>query len=54
VVAPRLELDEADEIFITNALIGIWPLRQLGARVLRSPGTVTRQLMKTLRHPRMR
>lgn len=54
VVAPRLELDEAEEIFITNALIGIWPLRQLGARVLQAPGTVTRQLMKTLRHPRMR
>ncbi len=37
------QLLAADEIFVTNSIIGIWPLRQLEAKTF-SPGSVTRQL----------
>lgn len=47
---PPAALDAADEIFVTNALIGIWPLRRLGARAL-APGALTRRLQQALRHP---
>lgn len=42
------DLHDAQEIFLTNARIGIWPVRALESRVL-SPGTVTRQLQLQLR-----
>jgi 4-amino-4-deoxychorismate lyase len=57
--APRLEmplrteavstfaLDTAQELFITNSLIGIWPVRRLGTREY-SVGTVTRRLQDAL------
>jgi 4-amino-4-deoxychorismate lyase len=35
-------LDRADEIFLTNALIGAWPVRRLGDRSL-EPGPVVRE-----------
>lgn len=46
--ASEAELDaaalaRADEVFLTNARIGIWPVRALGERRL-VPGPVTRQL----------
>ena len=41
----------ADEAFVTNSVIGIWPLAALGARRWRAPGPVTRALMRQLRHP---
>ena len=41
------DLDRADEIFLTNARIGIWPVRALGGRML-SPGPVTRRLQRAL------
>lgn len=47
------ELDEADEAFLTNSVIGIWPLASLGDRRWPAPGPVTRQLMEQLRHPRL-
>jgi 4-amino-4-deoxychorismate lyase len=37
----------ADEIFLTNARIGIWPVRALDSRVL-APGPVTRYLQSVL------
>ena len=40
-------LQAADEIFLTNARIGIWPVRALDGRVLR-PGPVTRHLQSVL------
>ncbi|HWM69146.1 MAG TPA: aminodeoxychorismate lyase [Steroidobacteraceae bacterium] len=40
-------LQAADEIFLTNARIGIWPLRSLDDRVL-TPGPVTRHLQSVL------
>jgi len=36
------ELDGASELFLTNALIGVWPVRALGARVL-APGRYARE-----------
>jgi 4-amino-4-deoxychorismate lyase len=40
-------LQSADEVFLTNARIGIWPLRSLDERVL-TPGPVTRHLQSVL------
>jgi len=40
-------LQAADEIFLTNARIGIWPVRALDGRVLR-PGPLTRHLQSVL------
>jgi 4-amino-4-deoxychorismate lyase len=37
------DLADAQEIFLTNARVGIWPVRQLDARAL-TPGPVTRAL----------
>lgn len=36
------ELERADEIFLTNALVGAWPVRRLGDRVL-APGPIVRE-----------
>lgn len=41
------DLQKADEVFLTNARIGIWPLRALDGRVMR-PGTLTRRLQELL------
>jgi len=41
------DLLKAEEIFLTNARIGIWPVRVLESRVL-SPGPVTRRLQQHL------
>ncbi len=37
------EVHEADEVFLTNSLIGIWPVAHLGER-LWIPGPITRRL----------
>lgn len=42
------DLRKADEVFLTNARIGIWPVRSLDGRPLR-PGPVTRRLQEALR-----
>ena len=41
------DLETADEIFLTNARIGIWPVRELDGRAL-SPGLITRRLQEAL------
>lgn len=41
------DLKEADEIFITNSLIGIWPVKQIGQQQY-PVGDVTTRLMKTI------
>ena len=43
--------ENADEAFITNSLIGIWPLRAVGNRRWPAPGPVTHTLMIALKHP---
>jgi 4-amino-4-deoxychorismate lyase len=40
-------LEAAEEVFLTNARIGIWPVRALDARAL-GPGPVTRHLQSVL------
>ncbi len=43
----RAQLDDADELFLTNSLIGIWPVRRVESR--RYPiGSVTRRLQQSL------
>ncbi|HEY0975580.1 MAG TPA: aminodeoxychorismate lyase [Solimonas sp.] len=46
-------LEAADDVFVTNSLIGLWPLQALGERRWPTPGPVTRQLMQALDHPRL-
>lgn len=41
------DLQRADEIFLTNAVFGIWPVRQLDTRSIRV-GDLTRTLMREL------
>ena len=41
------ELDEADEAFLTNSLIGAWPVARLGTRRW-TPGPVTREVQALL------
>lgn len=42
---PRDWLDAAPEVFVSNARIGIWPVRRLGTRTLQ-PGPTTLQLQR--------
>lgn len=44
------ELDEADEIFICNSIIGIWPVRQLENRPF-PVGPLTRMMQKSIASP---
>lgn len=44
---PRDELFSADELFLCNSVIGIWPVRALEAQRY-VPGPVTRALMQTM------
>lgn len=53
VAASWQDLDAADEVFVTNSLIGIWPVARLGDREWRAPGPVTAELMRKLAHPRL-
>jgi 4-amino-4-deoxychorismate lyase len=45
------DFEAADEAFLTNSLIGIWPVRACDRRKWRAPGAVTRALMQKLSHP---
>jgi 4-amino-4-deoxychorismate lyase len=42
------DLARAREIFLTNSLIGIWPVRKLVDRLL-APGPIARRLQLALR-----
>jgi 4-amino-4-deoxychorismate lyase len=46
------EVEAADEVFLTNSLIGIWPVARLAQRRWAAPGPVTRRLAERLAHPR--
>ncbi|HEX4675731.1 MAG TPA: aminotransferase class IV, partial [Steroidobacteraceae bacterium] len=41
------DVRKADELFLTNARIGLWPLRELDGRTMR-PGPVTRRLQQIM------
>lgn len=43
------DLRDAEELFVTNSQIGIWPVRRFDARTL-GPGRLTRELMRALAH----
>src|SRR3546814_17336039 len=44
-------LAACDEGFVTNAVLGIWPLRQIEGRRLSPPGPVSRRLLHEIYHP---
>lgn len=48
---PWSNLLDADEAFVCNSLIGIWPLRSLEQRRWQAPGPLTARLSVLLRHP---
>lgn len=45
------EVRHASEAFVSNSLIGIWPVRRIGGLDLQSPGPLTQRLMQALGHP---
>lgn len=51
VVAAPGELTQAAEAFLTNSLIGVWPLRRLDAHEFGPPGPLTLRLQATLAQP---
>lgn len=48
---PWAKLADADEAFVSNSLIGLWPLRRLEQRQWQAPGPVAARLAGVLRHP---
>lgn len=44
----REEVETADEMFLCNSVIGIWPVRRLGAREFPAPGPLTLRAMDWL------
>jgi len=47
------EVESADEVFLTNSLVGVWPVARLGSRRWQAPGPITNELMERLAHPRL-
>ena len=47
---PPAALMTADEAFLSNSLIGIWPIRQLAERFWVVPGPITHRLASMLKH----
>ena len=45
------EVRHAQECFVSNSLIGIWPVRRIGSLELNAPGPKTHVLMEALQHP---
>lgn len=45
-------LRQADEIFVSNSLVGLWPVREFDGVALAAPGPLTRRLALALNHPR--
>ncbi len=48
---PWAMLATAEEAFVCNSLIGIWPLHRLDGRTWGAPGAATADLMQRLVHP---
>lgn len=48
---PWSKLIDADEAFVTNSVVGIWPLCRLEQRQWQAPGAVTARLAAVLKHP---
>ena len=45
------EVRHAQEAFMSNSLIGLWPVRRIGDKSFAAPGPVTKKLQALLRHP---
>ena len=45
----KSELEEADELFLTNSLFGIWPVRKMAEIQFTKVGTITQQLQVELK-----
>lgn len=48
---PWQSLEEADEVFVCNSIIGLWPVKQLERRVWDAPGAITQRCLNALAHP---
>lgn len=53
VAGTRQDLLQADEIFLSNSLIGLWPVCRYGRRRLPAPGALCARLDRALAHPRL-
>lgn len=51
--APWQRLANAQEIFLTNSLIGLWPLRRLEGRDLGAPGAMSLRIQAALAQPQL-
>lgn len=51
VSVPLNDLMQASEVFITNSVLGIWPLKRLDAHEFSAPGPLTLRLQTTLAQP---
>lgn len=51
VAAPFEELQSASEAFLSNSLIGIWPLRRVDSQEFGAPGPLTVRLQAALAQP---
>lgn len=51
VEAPFERLLAADEAFVCNSVIGVWPLRRIDGRDYGAPGPVSRRLQELIAHP---
>jgi 4-amino-4-deoxychorismate lyase len=50
---PRHRFAAADEVFMTNSLIGIWPIKRIDSRRWPPPGAITKRLAQALAHPEL-
>ncbi len=50
----REDLELAHELFLTNSIIGLWPVRRVGCRDYAAPGRVTSLLQKDVEDTRSR
>ncbi len=48
---PPSVLLDASEVFLSNSLIGVWPVKRFDEHVFATPGTVTQRLQTTLAQP---
>ncbi|MFK5914951.1 MAG: aminodeoxychorismate lyase [Woeseiaceae bacterium] len=44
----KVELERADELFLTNSVVGIWPIKQIANKRFTQVGDVTKQLQKEI------
>ncbi len=51
--APLAALHRASEVFLSNSLIGVWPIRRIDGHELGAPGPFTLSLQNTLAQPQL-